>query len=532
MEARNTPRRRASAGRLAVTLIAGLVLAGLVPWTAAAQTPASGPSAAERGIALTNPGVVFIDTSVKVKVVLTYNKPSTVSGLGHLDQTYSFDYATGSGFIVNPNGVVITASHVVEPDEKEMRNYAANSLILEGYDYSYPTNNSSKFAQYTLPVNYQNVLLQQCYKAIACDFTITPIVTVYSAVDIAQTQLSKGTPARVLASTGFENTDVAVLQVNGTNMPTVRLADTAAGLTSGAEITALGFPGSSRDALETGVTEPTKVFGHVSNIRAEGTSNLIEVDANIEPGMSGGPVIDADGKVIGLISFYLVQSTGEAGSKYLRTVDDMKTALASSGATVASGPVDEGFQTAMNLYWGSHFTTAVPEFERVLALYPGHPLATKYLADSQAKKGTAADVPVATTTEKEGGGAGFPTWAIAAIAGGAVVLILLIVLVTRRKKPAPAVAVVAAIAPPVSAVATQAAPAPEPGRSVGFQPTAPATPPPAEPEPVRAEAPASPQRGGEGAPEEPGATALFCQNCGHELQPGARFCASCGHTVG
>jgi hypothetical protein len=314
-------------------------------------------------------------------------------------------------------------------------------------------------------------------------------------------------------------------------MPTVALADTASTLQPGDEVVALGFPGTSRDALQTGVTQPNKVFGRVSNIRPQGTSNLIEVDANIEPGMSGGPVIDDSGRVVGLISFSLVQASGESGAKYLRTIDDIKAALADAGVTPARGPVDDAFASAMDLFWGNHFTAAVPELQKVLGVYPGHPLATDYLAQAQAKAGTSEDVPLAAASPaSKGGGGGFPVWAIAAIAAGAVVVILLVVLVTRRKKPAPALAGVAPMAPPVSAVGTPAPTAQEAAR-VGFQPPPAATPPAAEaPTQPRVEAPAPPPQVEE-HPAEAGGGPRFCANCGHGLEPGARFCPNCGHQV-
>ena len=518
--------------RMALMLSLALMALTTLPFTAAAQSSSpAGPSQVDRAVTLTSPGVVFIDTSVKVHVRLIFQNSNAVSGLGHLDRTYSFDYATGSGFVVTPNGVVITASHVVEPEEQSMRNYAANKIVLEGYGYSYPDASSSPFDQYTLPLGYQNQLLQQCYKAVACDFTISPIETVYSAVDVAQGQLPKGTPARILTSTGFANTDIAVLQVNGTNMPTVSLGTTASNLQAGDDVTALGFPGTSRDNLQTGVTQPNKVFGKVSNIRPQGTSNLIEVDANIEPGMSGGPVIDQAGDVIGLISFSTVQSSGESGAKYLRTIDDINAALASAGVTASRGPVDDAFAKAMDLFWGNHYTAAAPALQRVLDVYAGHPLATQYLADAQAKVGTAADIPVPVASSSSSGGSTILIVVIAAVvlvaAGG-------FILMSRRKKVAPsapgAVAPISAVGAPASS---------EPGRSVGFQTPPAATSPtitPSQPEvtmppPSPVAPPSPPVVSGSAAASPSVEHPHFCASCGHELKADARFCPSCGHPV-
>lgn len=509
----------------AATIMA--LAATLSPTMAAAQ--GEGQNAMERAVVLGGPAVVFIDTSVKVKVVLVYQNPDAVSGLGSLRRSYSFDYATGSGFVVNPNGAIVTASHVVEPEQQRIRNYAANRLVLEGYGYNYP-DGGSPFDQYDLPLGYQNVLLQQCYRAVACTFTITPIVTVFTPVDIAQTQLPVGSPARVLTSTGFDATDVAILQTNGTNMPTVPLASTAMDLQSGDEITALGFPGSSRDNLETGVTQPNKVFGNVSNIRPEGTSSLIEVDANIEPGMSGGPAVDGDGDVVGLISFALLQSSGESGAKYLRTVDDIKTAMAAAGVEASRGPADSAFEAAMDAFWNRHYSASVPLFEKVLALSSGNLAAKGYLADAQSKAGTAQDIPVATPSK-----AGLPVWVIAAAGGGALLILLLLVLVVRRKRPAPAAAM------PTPLMGNAVPPAAEPDghglRVVGFQPT---------PAPASAPAPQPSVTGPVGTPTMPGSpsgvavadapassvqAAHFCSECGHSLGSDPRFCPGCGHHV-
>ena len=532
----------ASAALLATLLTAGGALA---------QSPA-GPSAQERAITLASPGVVFIDTSVSVKVLLTYNKSTSLSGLGHLNKTYAFDYATGSGFAINPNGTIVTASHVVEPDEQQMRNYAANKLVLEGLNYTYPNSSSSPFDQYTLPVHSFDVLLHQCYKGIACDFTITPIVTVFSAVDVAQQTLPKGEAATVLASTGFSDTDVAVLKVNATNMPTIALAGSAGDLSTGAEVTALGFPGSSRDALQSGTTEPTKVFGHVSNVRHESTGDLVEIDANTEPGMSGGPVINDQGQVIGLTSFALLQSSGQTGAKYLRTVDEIKAVVSQAGVTAARGPADTSFQTAMDLFWGHHYTAAIPELNRTLALDDGHPLAKQYLAQAQQKRGTAADVPIDT-------GSSLPIVPIAVGVAVLVIVVIAAIAMSKRKKPAVVATAGPAYAPTsptISAPAPTPMPAPTPPAPLASTPvadapaaTTPQTPvdpsppaPPADPAPMldtpAVEAPAGEMSAAD-APEpsdERVATRVeggvhFCPNCGTKVIEGAHFCPNCGQKL-
>ncbi|MGH2723089.1 MAG: trypsin-like peptidase domain-containing protein [Actinomycetota bacterium] len=520
----------------------------IVTFAAAAVALSSGitsaqaaPTAAQRGVVLATPGVVFIATDVTVSIKLSYGDllggPNKV-----ITRKYSFPYSSGSGFVVSPDGTIVTASHVVQPDSNEVKNYAVNTLFSDIFDY--PVDNL--FVRYNAPDRFVRNIQDQCYRQERCEFKINAKSNVLTAISIAGQQLATGEEARVLTSTGAGKTDVAVLDINGTNLPTVPLADSVGELSTGDEVTGLGFPGSNQ-GLNEGITEPTNIFGRVSNIRTEGTSQLVEVDADLEPGMSGGPVLDQQGRVIGLTSFTLLQSSGESGPEYLRTVDDIKAAMASAGVSASRGPLDNAFASAMNLFWGSHFSAAVPEFQKALALSDSHPLAKEYLAQAQAKAGTPADIPV----EEPGS---FPIALVGGAAGGVLVLALALWLVMRsRRKPAAAPAAPAATAAPMAAtpvapveMAPEAAPATTPNgpesHPVGFQGPAP------EPAGVGAPAPGAPEGTAPMAAPEQAAPApeaaapasvqaeaapqfKYCTNCGTGNEMDAHFCRKCGHQL-
>jgi serine protease Do len=379
---------RSRTHRSARTVVAGglaglLALVGLIGPAMAQDT-----SADERTVVKVDPGVVFVDTSVAVSVRLTYQDNTQLSGRSSLSQSYRLNYGSGSGFVVNPSGLIVTASHVVDPQPSDIRNYAANKLLVR------LDKDDDPFERYTLRDRIWNSLLQQCYTGESCSFRTRRTVRVYTPVQIAGVSAPKPLAARVLKSTGFGQTDVAIVQVDASNMPTVPLATSANDLKSGQSIAALGFPGSAQD-LPTGFTEPAKLFGRVSNIRQDGASKLVEASiTGMARGMSGGPGVNSDGKVIGLISYSRLDGDSRA-QVYLRTVDDIRAALRSAGGAQATrGEVDNLFEQAMEYFWDRHYSAALPLYQKTLNLYDGHPAAKKYLSEAQAKAGGPEDLPL------------------------------------------------------------------------------------------------------------------------------------------
>jgi S1-C subfamily serine protease len=370
---------------LTAVLAALAVSVGLTLPAAAAE-----PTPAGKAVILAEPGVVFVETSVQASVRMATPDGSTI------DRTYESSWSSGSGFVVNPNGAVVTASHVIEPDEQELRNYAVNRLFFEDLGEQLGVgldDDQDLTVQYDITDDEAlNARLHECYQAIGCEFANPVQVKVYTPGEIAG-QRPTGLPAQVVHSTGFASTDVAVLQVQASNLPTVTLADSASALQTGDELVALGFAGSAQQ-LPTGVTEPTKAFGRVSNVREVDGTRVIQADFRAEGGMSGGPVIGADGRVVGLESFTLENGTGQSGQEYVRMIEDIRAALAAAGVTPAGGQADTLFRQAMTDFWAGHYSAAAPALRSVLALHGGHPLARRYLAEAEAKAGSGEDVPV------------------------------------------------------------------------------------------------------------------------------------------
>jgi serine protease Do len=86
--------------------------------------------------------------------------------------------------------------------------------------------------------------------------------------------------------------DLALLKVNASDLPALTLGDEKA-MMLGEELHAIGTPVDA--ALGQSVTR-----GILSGMREIEGRTFIQTDVSINPGNSGGPLIDADGRVVGI----------------------------------------------------------------------------------------------------------------------------------------------------------------------------------------------------------------------------------------
>ena len=168
--------------------------------------------------------------------------------------------------------------------------------------------------------------------------------------------LSDGTsvPGRVVGEDRTQ--DLAVVKINRTGLPTVQLGDSDSLQVGDAVVAignALGIAGS-----------PTVTSGIVSGlgrtVHIAGTETLIDAiqtDAAINPGNSGGPLVDVDGRVIGINTAIADPGLGE--QHRLRDLDLVGRARARRPPRRASTP--------RIAYMGVSTQTVTPEPRRAPA---------------------------------------------------------------------------------------------------------------------------------------------------------------------
>ncbi len=105
------------------------------------------------------------------------------------------------------------------------------------------------------------------------------------------------------------NTDLAVLKIKaGDDLPFLEFADSDE-LEVAQWVMAIGHPFKLRDSVSAGVISAT----HRGDLQISQLEDFIQTDAAINPGHSGGPLVDLNGRVIGVNTAILSKTGGNIG---------------------------------------------------------------------------------------------------------------------------------------------------------------------------------------------------------------------------
>jgi hypothetical protein len=399
-----------------------------------------------------------------------------------------------TGFVVNPDGYVATAGHCVDPDggKAAIRRQAAEWALANYYSTPGALTVDDVIVDYRVDVlgDDNQVTRNQVDRKVGVSW----------GASVSGVKVQKQKPARVLAFQEFDEGDGALLKVDETDLNAIELADTS-GVEINSGVVAIGYP-AIIDAFTDPDLTPTFDAGNVSSIKtvADGLLSVFQLSAELSGGMSGGPTVDAEGRVIGVNSAHF---EGEPFN-YAVPAERIEELLDSAGVDNVVSETTQTYRDGIRAYFAGDREPAVAALEKVLEAQPANGLAETYLA--KAKKLPAAAQPAEEDSTSWGGWIALAGGVVAAIIGGLVAL-LLVVRRLRRRPSAPATQATQATAP----VTQPAAATPQPA--------------PAQPAPTAPAAPAP--TGGATAVIAPVGVA-YCTSCGHEIGAGTNFCGSCG----
>jgi hypothetical protein len=180
--------------------------------------------------------------------------------------------------------------------------------------------------------------------------------------------------------------DIAILKIEtGPQMPVLSLANTRLPQV-GEQLFVYGYPGpvTNNDFVSAeSAIEPTLTTGIVSAVKKSvGGWPLIQMDANINHGSSGGPVCNEKGEVIGLTTFGSLENTGglAAGLNFAVPVSILAEYLDSAGIAARPSRSAQLFAQALAFYDQRHYATALKKFEQVQQLNGHYPGIYSYMA--------------------------------------------------------------------------------------------------------------------------------------------------------
>ena len=400
---------------------------------------------------------------------------------GYQGQVYNVSaIGLGSGFFISNNGYIATNAHVVsmthdgEDKAKQTLFYQLVQQIAKQYGKDPRSINTQFIDQYS-----QLQSFQLYHHVIIPDGSAFPF-------EIKQ----YGAPT---GESNDQGKDVAVIKIEVKNAPILKLADSEK-VQLQDHVTVIGYPGaadtfnsgtlSSRSALEATIND-----GKIS-AKKQATSGapILQTNTAATHGNSGGPVINDQNEVIGLLTFRGDTVNGQevSGFSFIVPSNTVMEFVKAAGATNAEGPTDTSYREGLDLYWNQYYSSAIPKFQEVKQLFPQHSEVDRLIQSAQQAK--------AEGKERSS----FPLWIVGVILGVLFILLLLIIIIAivimmmrRKKKKA------AGPAGPASGDRKYPAPSPTPAYSPSPAAASPAPHRPAPPPPPPPPAPMPLPMGGD-----------------------------------
>jgi S1-C subfamily serine protease len=399
------------------TLLLSILLLSALPFATTAQAAsfASGGicATAKRGVDLALPAVVRISTIYQAQVVYTTSDGSGVT-FPQNGSTYTLTIS-GTGAFVSGDGDVLTAYSVVNAPQETLNLMLAQQAAP---DIAQALNDSNSGSTVTAASILNQLLTdpQSWQPTIQQPQSFLYMSSQYSGpTDASSLESVQRYPVTITAQSSPDQqvyNDLAILHVGGLrDLPTIPLGDSNQ-VYQDDPLTIISFPSSADLASSDGLVVPDNfITASVKTVTvsalktAADTSQLIQIDGSMEQGEGGGPALNADGQLVGVVS--LVAGTGSGQVSFLHTANDAKALAQQAKVSLAQDGFDKRWAAAYDACASSasgHWHDAYSQYTQLARLYPNFKGVQPYATYTRAQ---AAHEPAT--------GLSLPAWAIALI---------------------------------------------------------------------------------------------------------------------
>jgi len=359
-----TPLLAVRAGRPTLVRVRAIALALLILVATAGGASAAVPAdlsedPLDRGVLLALPSVYRVKTTIRVDAIRladgrVLNMPAQGRNIPEV----------GTAVAVTPDGWLVTAAHVAAPTPETVARLA------------YQTREAFAQRPHADEQAARDWVARNGAVAVPGTVTSTVITPANVGVEPQDEKVYQGMDRRPSPTA-----DLALVRIPVQGAPALALDDARS---KGTPIATIGFSGDDR--LMTGAGAPGEATVRRGVIRLNGTlepespearPGLI-VSAGVQSGDSGGPVVDEDGALRGIV----IQRS-DTGGGFAETASEVRELMEQEGLEPQAGPSAEAFRTAMAALWRLDLGEAESGFARTLSAYPSHGLASRELARSR-----------------------------------------------------------------------------------------------------------------------------------------------------
>jgi len=308
----------------------------------------------------------------------------------------------GSGFVINDSGHIVTNAHIAdyndfdlllegsstdgsyeedmvndliilmlsalndstqEISEEEMANLTY-SYLLEMYNKSYVSISNLSRDIYiqnnaTFEIDEKTAALKNKEKHIKANL-------------IKSNKISSTYESQISQDTNLADTaDIAVIQTLDTlNLPSIPIEKN---ISVGKKVYVIGYPGlvdNSELVSSTQVLSSTVTEGSVSAIKpnSNNTFELIQIDAAVQNGNSGGPIVNEDGGAVGIATYKLSSDSGNYN--FGISAKELLSFLETASIQPQSNSMRKNLENSLSDMSASHYKRAYDNLQSMLISQP------------------------------------------------------------------------------------------------------------------------------------------------------------------